>query len=53
MTTVRFAPQLATASASGGAPTFGDTGRTQFPTGDVVRDVAFERDALPWLDDVY
>lgn len=53
MTTARFAPQFATASAASGAPTFGDTGRSQFPTGDVERDVAFERDALPWLDDVY
>ncbi|MBA3672565.1 MAG: hypothetical protein H0W68_11180, partial [Gemmatimonadaceae bacterium] len=24
-----------------------------FTTGDSARDVAFERDALPWLDDVY
>ena len=53
MTTASFATQCASASSSGRALTFGDTGRAQFPTGDVERDVAFERDALPWLDDVY
>jgi RNA polymerase sigma-70 factor (ECF subfamily) len=28
-------------------------GRNQIPAGDAERDIAFERDALPWLDDVY
>ena len=27
--------------------------RTPAPTGDATRDVEFERDALPWIDDVY
>ncbi len=53
MTMANVAPQFAVASASDRASTFGDPGRVQFPTGDVERDLAFERDALPWLDDVY
>ena len=53
MTTANFAPQFAAASASGRAPTLDGIGRARFPTGDVERDVAFEHDALPWLDDVY
>ncbi len=53
MTSATFAPQFAAATASGPPPTLGDAARTQFPTGDVERDIAFERDALPWLDDVY
>ena len=53
MTTATLPSQFATASDSGRPSTFGDTARAQFPTGDVERDIAFEQDALPWLDDVY
>ena len=53
MTTANFAPQFAVAADPGRATTFVDTARAQFPIGNIERDVAFERDALPWLDDVY
>jgi RNA polymerase sigma-70 factor (ECF subfamily) len=53
MTTATFAT-LPVPGHDSGAPSVGvGVGRSLFPTGDTARDVAFERDALPWLDDVY
>jgi RNA polymerase sigma-70 factor (ECF subfamily) len=53
MTTATFATLPASGLESDApAVALGDT-RGQFSAGDTERDVAFERDALPWLDDVY
>lgn len=52
MTTAIFASRTADELESAPSVTFGG-GRHQFGVGDTDRDVAFERDALPWLDDVY
>jgi RNA polymerase sigma-70 factor (ECF subfamily) len=53
MTTATFAmPDPAGLASDGDGVALG-VGRNQFSAGDTERDVAFERDALPWLDDVY
>src|SRR4030081_1871250 len=53
MTTATLATIPATGHESGGEDVALGVGRNPFSTGDSERDVAFERDALPWLDDVY
>lgn len=53
MTTATFATLPAPGLASGVPAVALGAARSQFPAGDAERDVAFERDALPWLDDVY
>jgi RNA polymerase sigma-70 factor (ECF subfamily) len=53
MTTATFATPPAPGLESGDAGVALAVGRNQFSAGDTERDVAFERDALPWLDDVY
>jgi RNA polymerase sigma-70 factor (ECF subfamily) len=53
MTTATFATLPAPGHESGVQSVALGVGRNQFETGDTERDAAFERDALPWLDDVY
>ena len=53
MTTATFAAHPTNGFDSDGADVALGVGRAQYPAGDTERDVAFERDALPWLDDVY
>jgi RNA polymerase sigma-70 factor (ECF subfamily) len=53
MTTATFATLPAPGHASGVPDVALGVARSQFETGDTTRDAAFERDALPWLDDVY
>ena len=53
MTTATFATHLAHGLESDASGVTRGVGRNQFSAGDTTRDVAFERDALPWLDDVY
>jgi RNA polymerase sigma-70 factor (ECF subfamily) len=53
MTTATFATQGASGQESEAADVAFGVGRSPFPAGDTERDVEFERDALPWLDDVY
>ena len=53
MTTATFATLPAPGLASGSQAVALAVSRSQYPAGDSERDVAFERDALPWLDDVY
>lgn len=53
MTTASFATPDATGFESGASSVAVGVGRDQFSAGDIDRDTAFERDALPWLDDVY
>ncbi len=53
MTTATFATYPGRGLESGASGVTLGAGRSQFETGDTERDAAFERDALPWLDDVY
>lgn len=53
MTTATLAPLPLTGLIAGGSDATLDDGRNPYATGDTERDEAFERDALPWLDDVY
>ena len=53
MTTATFATLPAPGLASGSQAVALAVSRSQYPAGDSERDLAFERDALPWLDDVY
>ncbi len=53
MTTATFANPHPSGLESGGSGVGVGGNRDRFPTGDTERDAAFERDALPWLDDVY
>ncbi len=53
MTTANFATTVPSGLESGGSVVAVGVNRDRFPTGDTERDAAFERDALPWLDDVY
>jgi RNA polymerase sigma-70 factor (ECF subfamily) len=53
MTTATFATLPAPGRESGAPAVALDVPRSQYPAGDTDRDLAFERDALPWLDDVY
>ncbi len=53
MTTATFATPFASGLESAGSGVPVGVNRDRFPTGDTERDAAFERDALPWLDDVY
>jgi RNA polymerase sigma-70 factor, ECF subfamily len=53
MTTATLATLPAAGYDAGGSDVAVDVARNQYSTGDVERDQAFERDALPWLDDVY
>ena len=53
MTTATLAAHSTDDGASDAPAVAAVFGRRQFPPGDAERDVAFERDALPWLDDVY
>jgi RNA polymerase sigma-70 factor (ECF subfamily) len=53
MTTATFATLPAPGLDSGAQAVALAVPRSQYPAGDSERDVAFERDALPWLDDVY
>jgi RNA polymerase sigma-70 factor (ECF subfamily) len=53
MTTATFATHPVPAFDAGDSGVAAGVARTQYETGDTQRDQAFERDALPWLDDVY
>jgi RNA polymerase sigma-70 factor (ECF subfamily) len=53
MTTAIFATPAAPGADSGVSGVAFDVGGQPFADGDSERDIAFERDALPWLDDVY
>ena len=53
MTTATLATHAASGVDPGTSRVSPGIGRSQFPAGDTERDSAFERDALPWLDDVY
>ena len=53
MTTATLATPPAPAFDAGDADVALGVARSQYDTGDTERDEAFERDALPWLDDVY
>jgi RNA polymerase sigma-70 factor (ECF subfamily) len=53
MTTATFATHPAPGPESGVTGVALGVGREQYPDGDSERDIAFERDALPWIDDVY
>jgi RNA polymerase sigma-70 factor (ECF subfamily) len=53
MTTATLATLPATAFDAGDSDVAVGVARDQYQTGDAARDEAFERDALPWLDDVY
>ncbi len=53
MTTATFATLPAPGLESGAQAVALGVSRSQYPAGDTERDLAFERDALPWLDDVY
>jgi RNA polymerase sigma-70 factor (ECF subfamily) len=53
MTTATFATLPIPGLDAGGPAVGPGAQRSQFPAGDTERDLAFERDALPWLDDVY
>ena len=53
MTTATFGTLPAPGLESGAQAVALTVSRSQYPAGDSERDVAFERDALPWLDDVY
>jgi RNA polymerase sigma-70 factor, ECF subfamily len=53
MTTAPFATPSPIGELSDAAGVALDISRTAAPQGDETRDAAFEREALPWLDDVY
>ena len=53
MTTATFATTQNPAFDAGDSDVAVGVARNQYHTGDAERDEAFERDALPWLDDVY
>ena len=53
MTTATIATLTAPGFDAGGQGVAVGVPRDQYATGDTERDAAFERDALPWLDDVY
>jgi len=53
MSTATFATPHAAGLASDGHGVALGVERSKFSVGDAERDIAFERDALPWLDDVY
>ena len=53
MTTATPVMTLEPGAGTGGADVTADVGEGARSASDVARDVAFERDALPWLDDVY
>jgi RNA polymerase sigma-70 factor (ECF subfamily) len=53
MTTATLATIPAPAFDAGDSDVAAGVARNQYETGDTQRDQAFERDALPWLDDVY
>lgn len=53
MTTATYATHPTNGFESAGSDVALGVGRAQYPAGDAERDAAFERDALPWLDDVY
>jgi len=53
MTTASFATHDEPGLESDASGVALGAGRNQISAGDPERDIAFERDALPWLDDVY
>jgi RNA polymerase sigma-70 factor, ECF subfamily len=53
MTTATLATLPVPGFDAGGSGVAVGVPREQYSTGDAERDAAFERDALPWLDDVY
>jgi RNA polymerase sigma-70 factor (ECF subfamily) len=53
MTTATIATLPPPAFDAGDSDVAAGVARNQYETGDTQRDQAFERDALPWLDDVY